>query len=107
MKKFADLQQEHWKEVLYDTCKEDYNRLWFRDGNVAKISHDKNGMTITSGPEFLNDEHHEVLWTKAEFKGDLKIEYDFTRLDNEKRCVNILYMIQMIFLSRVLNIILR
>ena len=33
-----------------------------------------------------------VLWTKQSFKGDLKIEYDYTRLDNETRCVNILYI---------------
>jgi hypothetical protein len=33
-----------------------------------------------------------VLWTKDSFKGDLKIEYDYTRLDFEIRCVNILYI---------------
>ena len=33
-----------------------------------------------------------VLWTKQSFEGDLKIEYDYTRIDNETRCVNILYI---------------
>jgi hypothetical protein len=33
-----------------------------------------------------------VLWTKESFEGDVKIEFDFTRLDFETRCVNILYI---------------
>ena len=33
-----------------------------------------------------------VLWTRESFEGDLKIEYDYTRLDSETRCVNILYI---------------
>jgi hypothetical protein len=49
-------------------------------------------MKLTAGPEFKNDAHHMVLWTKESFEGDLKIEYDYTRLDAETRCVNILYV---------------
>lgn len=49
-------------------------------------------MQLTAGPEFKNDAHHMVLWTKESFEGDLKIEYEYTRLDNEIRCVNILYI---------------
>ncbi len=49
-------------------------------------------MTLTAGPEFKNDAHHMVLWTKESFEGDVKIEYDYTRLDNENRCVNILFI---------------
>jgi hypothetical protein len=33
-----------------------------------------------------------VLWTRDSFAGDLKIEYDYTRLDEERRCVTILYI---------------
>jgi len=33
-----------------------------------------------------------VLWTKDVFEGDLRIEYDYTRLDFENRCVNIIYV---------------
>ena len=33
-----------------------------------------------------------VLWTEDEFQGDVKIEYEYTRLDNETNCVNILYI---------------
>ena len=49
-------------------------------------------MDLTAGPEFRNDAHHMVLWTRESFAGDLKIEYDYTRLDNEKQCVTILYI---------------
>jgi hypothetical protein len=49
-------------------------------------------MTLTAGPEFKNDAHHMVLWTKQSFEGDLKIDYDYTRLDEETRCVTILYI---------------
>ena len=33
-----------------------------------------------------------VLWTKESFEGNLKIEYDYTRLDSETNCVTILYI---------------
>jgi hypothetical protein len=49
-------------------------------------------MTLTAGPEFGNDAHHMVLWTRESFEGDMKIEYEFTRIDEERRCVTILYI---------------
>ena len=33
-----------------------------------------------------------VLWTKESFSGDIKIEYDYIKTDDESRCVNILYI---------------
>ena len=37
---------------------------------------------------------HAVLWTKQSFEGDIKIEYDYTRVDSmtESTAVNILYI---------------
>ena len=49
-------------------------------------------MTLTAGPEFKNDAHHMVLWTKDTFQGDLKIEYEYSRIDEATNCVNILYI---------------
>ena len=49
-------------------------------------------MTLMAGPEFRNDAHHTVLWTKNSFGGDLKIEYEYTRLDKAPNCVTILYI---------------
>ena len=33
-----------------------------------------------------------VLWTRQGFTGDLKIDFEYTRLDSETRCVNILFV---------------
>ena len=47
-------------------------------------------LELTAGPEFKNDAHHMVLWTQDNFTGDVKIEYDYTRIDQATNCVNIL-----------------
>jgi len=81
-----------WQETFSDDCTADWTQKWFLDGQVGTVKTGPHGMTLTAGPEFKNDAHHMVLWTKASFAGDLKIEYDYTRLDNEERCVTILYI---------------
>jgi len=81
-----------WKPVFEDSCTGSWQDRWFLDGLVGKVSTGPDGMVLTAGPEFKNDAHHMVLWTKQEFAGDLKIEFDYTRLDDETRCVNILYI---------------
>lgn len=86
----ADAMQ--WKATFSDSCTDDWKEKWFLDGEVGKIETGPEGMTLAGGPEFKNDAHHMVLWTKREFSGDLKIEYDYTRLDEEHRCVTILYI---------------
>ena len=85
----------NWQVVFSDPCQgdsDDWKEHWFLDGKVGTVVVGKDGMTLTAGPEFKNDAHHMVLWTKESFRGDLKIEYDYTRLDDETRCVNILYI---------------
>jgi hypothetical protein len=81
-----------WKQIFTDPCTGDWTEQWFLDGEVGKVTTGPDGMELTAGPEFKNDAHHMVLWTKAVFEGDVKIEYDYTRLDDEIRCVNILYI---------------
>jgi len=49
------------------------------------------GMELLAGTEHGNDTCHTVLWTKPSFKGNICIEYDYTRTDTVTRCVNILY----------------
>jgi hypothetical protein len=89
---FTQAAAGEWKQVFSDPCTGDWRKLWFLDGEVGKIETGPNGMTLTAGPEFRNESHHMVLWTKQSFSGDLKIEYDYTRTDHETRCVNILYI---------------
>ena len=81
-----------WAEVFSDGCTEDWKTKWFLDGEVGTVTNSPEGMTLTAGPEFRNDAHHMVLWTKDSFEGDLKIEYEYTRLDEAPNCVTILYI---------------
>jgi Domain of unknown function (DUF1961) len=81
-----------WQEVFSDPCTGDWRQQWFLDGEVGTVTTAADGMTLTAGPEFKNEAHHMVLWTKQSFAGDLRIEYDYTRTDEETRCVNILYI---------------
>jgi len=81
-----------WKTVLEDPCTSDWTDRWFLDGEVAAVRNGPGGMQLTAGPRFGEDAHHMVLWTRESFSGDLRIEYDYTRLDFESRCVNILYV---------------
>lgn len=89
---FNELLKNDWKEVFFDSGSEDWRKYWFLDGKKAMISNRDEGMDFYAGPTFLDDSCHAVLWTKEEYAGDLKIEYEFTRLDKEFRCVNILYL---------------
>jgi hypothetical protein len=81
-----------WREVFSDSCTGDWKQRWFLDGEIGTVKTGPEGMELIAGPEFKNDAHHMVLWTKDSFEGDLKIEYDYTRLDDETRCVTILYI---------------
>ncbi|WP_161625591.1 polysaccharide lyase 6 family protein [Cyclobacterium qasimii] len=92
MGNFVELSDSKWKKVFYDPCTEDWRNQWSLDGQKATITNQRDGMDFIGGPKAFNDAHHAVLWTKQDFKGDLKIEYEYTRLDNELRMVNILYI---------------
>ena len=81
-----------WQEVFSDPCTGDWTNKWFLDGAAGTVTNSPGGMTLSAGPEFGNEVHHVVLWTKAVFEGDLKIEYDYTRLDRSSRCTTLLYI---------------
>ncbi len=81
-----------WRRVFHDPCTKDWRTHWFLDGAAGAIKTGSDGMELSGGPEFKNDSHNMVLWTKDSFAGDLKVSYEYTRLDSETRCVNILYL---------------
>ncbi len=81
-----------WKEVFFDDCTGDWRDKWFLDGEIGTAENSPRGMRLAGGPRFGDNAHHAVLWTKDSFEGDVKIEYDYTRLDFESRGVNILYI---------------
>jgi hypothetical protein len=89
---FEQAEAGRWRAVFSDPCTGDWNERWHLDGSVGKVASGPAGMVLTAGPEFGNDAHHMVLWTKDSFEGDLRIDFDYTRLDRETRCVNILYI---------------
>lgn len=90
--RFYELNTLPWKSVFQDSCIKDWQANWSKDGLLATISNGPEGMTVSAGPKFNNDDSNMVLWTKKSFKGDLKIEYDFTRIDTINHFVNIIYI---------------
>lgn len=81
-----------WKLEMNDPCTGNWQSNWFMDGKLAKVEYGKNGMNFIAGPVNRNDAHHAVLWTKQSFKGDLKMEYNFTKTDTQIVNVMILYL---------------
>ncbi len=81
-----------WQSVFFVDCTGDYRDQWFLDGEVGTVTNTRDGMRLTSGPEAGNHAHHMVLWTRASFEGDVKIEYDYRRLDSSPQGVNIIYI---------------
>ncbi len=90
---FTELNQlADWTLQFSDPCTADWKTNWFLDGELATIEHSEKGMDFSAGPVNRNDAHHAVLWTKESFKGDIKIEYNYTRTDSQMVNVNILYI---------------
>lgn len=89
---FDQADSGEWREIFSDPCTEDWETRWFLDGEIASVSTSEKGMQLTAGPQYKNNAHHMVLWTKESFQGDLRIDYEYTRLDFEEHCVNIIYI---------------
>lgn len=81
-----------WKLKFKDSCTNNWKDHWFLDGKRAKIKHTETGMNFTAGPIERDDACHAVLWTNNVFKGDIKIEYQYTRTDTSTAWVNIIYI---------------
>ena len=92
MKTFRELDQRNWVSLFCNVCAEDWKTNWFLDGEVGAVTQTDDGLELRAGPEFGNDAHHMVLWTRPVFSGDVKIEFEYTRLDSAVRAVNILYI---------------
>lgn len=89
---FKTANARSWQPVFFDPGTGDWTERWFLDGKVGTVENAPEGMTLRSGPEAMNDAHHMVLWSKESFAGDLRIEFDYTRLDDETKWVNILFI---------------
>ena len=89
---FSELYQAGGQVLFSDDCTGDWKTNWSLDGKIGYVENSPQGMALHAGPELKNDAHHVVLWTRESFTGDLLIEYDYTRLDNCDRRVNIIYI---------------
>ena len=92
MDTFDDLRRAPWLEVFSDPGTGDWTRNWFLDGEQATVQATPQGMELRAGPNAGDDASHAVLWTRESFTGDLKMEYEFTRLDHATEFVVILYL---------------
>ncbi|WP_158969929.1 DUF1961 family protein [Paraglaciecola sp. L3A3] len=89
---YKSMNKLNWQLAFEDKGTAAWQDNWVLDGLKAKVENSAKGMTISAGPKWRDDAHHATLWTKQSFNGDIKIEYDFIRLDNNDRGVNILYV---------------
>lgn len=90
---FGAAKEFSWKMAFEDDCTDDWSKRWFMDGEQGRITHSSKGMDYFSGRKLENDSSHTVLWTRKKFSGDIRVEYDFTRLDTTPVGVNIIYLL--------------
>ena len=88
---FDKLAKREWKLGLELQPEMNWQDQWTLDGNHCVVGNSSNGLEFQAGPEAGNNAHHGVLWTKESFAGDMKVEFDYTRLDEINRFVCILY----------------
>ena len=90
----ASLEPSSWKLAFSDSGANDWTRHWFLEGDKATVTNSEAGMVFSAGPVPGEQASHAVLWTRQSFSGDVKIEYDYTRLDSMTNvtAVNILYL---------------
>jgi len=88
---FAAFEKLDLPLALEDDGTGDWRDNWGLDGERAVIRNTPRGMVFSAGPVARDNASHAVLWTKKSFSGDMKVEFDFTRLDTINRYVNILY----------------
>lgn len=88
---FDRLNQQSWKLAMHDSGCDDWQTHWTLDGTQCAISNTPDGMEFKSGSEAGDHSNHGVLWTRARFSGDMKVSFDFTRLDSVNRYVCIAY----------------
>jgi hypothetical protein len=85
--------QRNWQTEFSDSGTEDWRQKWFLDGKKATITNTPEGMVYTAGPTNKDNDSHAVLWTRKEFQGNIKIEFDYMRLDDVFCNVNLLYIL--------------
>lgn len=91
--RFGSLRSQVWQSVFEDPCTEDWTQRWKLDGQKASVTNQSDGMTFRAGPVAKENASHAVLWTKRSFQGDIRLDYEYTKLDDRVEAVNILYLL--------------
>lgn len=89
---YLDELATNWRLVLQDDGSTDWRDEWFLDGEHATVVNTQKGIKFYAGPTHLDNAHHAVLWTKKSFSGDVKIQYEYTKLDDTVWCATLLYI---------------
>ncbi len=89
---FEALLNESWQTAFFDDGTVAWQEKWFLDGERGFVRNTADGMVFSAGPIRGDNGSHNVLWTKQSFEGAVKIEFDYTRLDDIDYAVNILYI---------------
>jgi len=89
---FAEVADLPWREAFVEPGDKDWQDRWHLDGEKATVEPVDDGFAFTAGPKAGDDAHHAVLWTQKSFEGDVRIRYDYTRLDDAEHYVTILYI---------------
>lgn len=83
---------KQWQLKFDDSGSKNWQSKWFLDGLHAEIKNSKDGMSFSGGNVEADDAYNAVLWTKDSFKGDVKIEYNYTKTDTKTAWATILYI---------------
>lgn len=90
--RFSELLKLSWEKKFFDEGIENWTEKWFLDGDLAKVENTPEGIVFKAGPDPNESASHAVLWTHDSFAGNIKIEWDYTRLDTAKSFVNIIFI---------------
>ncbi|MHC4743668.1 MAG: DUF1961 family protein [Planctomycetota bacterium] len=91
-KEFRRLGKAGWRQVFFDSCTEDWREQWTLDGLKATVTNSDKGMDFRAGLVRKENASHAVMWTKESFSGDIRLDYEYTKLDDKTEAVTILYI---------------
>ena len=89
---FDTLLRKTGKVLFADDFKSSWQKKWFLDGKLAILKNTSEGLMFKAGNVNTVDSGHSVLWTWQKMKGNIRIDFDFVKLDTETRFVNIVYL---------------
>lgn len=90
---FDSLAALAWETELVDDMTQGWETNWTLDGKLARLTHSEKGLDFWAGPKAKVDSNHAVLWTRQSFRGDIKVDYTYTKLDESHSFVTILYIL--------------